>query len=210
MGAALVVTGLTILGYVAWQIFGTHIVSQHKQQEIVERTLKAWTIRAQAPVETGAVRHRTAEALLRIPSFGRDYVIPIQQGTSDSVLAEGYGHFSSTANPGEVGNYALAAHRITHGQPLRDMPSLRPGDIVVIATRARTFTYRMTTNPNQLIVPRTDVWVLAPLPRNPATGGAQPDQRAGQRLITLTTCSELFHTNDRMVAFGQLVNSARR
>ena len=210
LGAALVVTGLMILGYVAWEIFGTNVVSQHKQQEIVERTLTAWAVRAPASLETEAVRHRTAGALLRIPSFGRDYVIPIQQGTSDNVLAEGYGHFESTANPGAVGNYALAAHRVTHGQPLRDMPSLRPGDAVVVETRRRTFTYRLDTDPNQLVVPRTDVWVIAPLPRNPAIEGAQPAQRAGQRLITLTTCSELFHTDNRMVAFGHLVHSASR
>ena len=27
------------------------------------------------------------------------------------------------------------------------------------------------------------------------------------RLITLTTCAELFHTDDRMVAFGHLVSA---
>jgi sortase A len=35
----------------------------------------------------------------------------------------------------------------------------------------------------------------------------QPAQRPGQRLITLTTCSELFHTDNRMIAFGHLVGS---
>jgi sortase A len=140
------------LGYVAWQILGTNLMSQHKQQEVVERTLKAWAIRARPSWKNEPVRHRTAEALLRIPSFDGDYVIPIQRGTSDSVLAEGYGHFGATAGPGGVGNFALAAHRITHGQPLRDMPSLRPGDAVVVETRSRTFTYRLDTDPNQLIV----------------------------------------------------------
>ena len=33
----------------------------------------------------------------------------------------------------------------------------------------------------------------------------QPAQRPGQRLITLTTCSEIFHTDNRMIAFGHLV-----
>jgi sortase A len=136
--------------------------------------------------------------------------MPIQQGTSDNVLAEGYGHFEETVNAGEVGNYALAAHRITHGQPLRDMPSLRPGDAVVVETRTRSFTYRLDTDPNQLTVARDDVWVLDPLPRNPAAGEVQPAQREGQRLITLTTCSELFHTDKRMVAFGHLESSSPR
>ena len=29
----------------------------------------------------------------------------------------------------------------------------------------------------------------------------------GPRLITLTTCAELFHTDDRMIAFGHLVDT---
>ncbi|WP_297626517.1 hypothetical protein [Nocardioides sp.] len=34
----------------------------------------------------------------------------------------------------------------------------------------------------------------------------QPVQEAGQRLLTLTTCSELFHADDRLVAFGHLAS----
>ena len=45
--------------------------------------------------------------------------------------------------------------------------------------------------------------MVDPLPTNP-DGGIEPAQDPGQRLITLTTCSELFHTDNRMVAFGVL------
>jgi sortase A len=38
----------------------------------------------------------------------------------------------------------------------------------------------------------------------------QPAQRPGQRLITLTTCSELFHTDNRMIAFGHLVDTEEK
>ena len=38
----------------------------------------------------------------------------------------------------------------------------------------------------------------------------EPEQKAGQRLITLTTCSELFHTDNRLVAFGVLVDREPR
>ncbi len=146
---------------------------------------------------------------MRIPAFGKKYVVPVQQGTSDEVLAEGFGHFRGTAQPGQVGNFAIAGHRVTHGEPLRDMPSLRPGDRVVVETRTTTFTYRLDTDPNDLVVDLDNVWVLDPVPHNPR-GGVQPAQRRGQRLITLTTCAELFHTDDRMIAFGHLVKSVRR
>jgi sortase A len=51
--------------------------------------------------------------------------------------------------------------------------------------------------------------VLDPLPHNPS-GGVEPAQTAGQQLITLTTCSELFHTDNRMIAFGHLAKTVRR
>jgi sortase A len=89
------------------------------------------------------------------------------------------------------------------------MPSLRPGNRVVVETRTATFTYRIDIDPADLVVADDDMWVVSRLPRNP-TGGLEPAQRAGQRLITLTTCSELFHTNDRMVAFGHLLSTRLR
>jgi sortase A len=209
-GSVLVLIGLVLLGYVGWQFFGTNVVSTRKQRQIIERTQQIWAAEPAVSLRARPVRHRSAAALIRIPAFGSDYVVPVQQGTSEGVLAEGFGHFDETAGPGEVGNYALAGHRVTNGEPLRDMPSLRPGDTIVVETRTRTFTYRLDTDPNRLTVSFSGVWVLDPLPKNPVAGGLQPPQRAGQRLITLTTCSELFHTDNRMVAFGHLVRSAAR
>ena len=202
-GVALLAAGLVVLGYVAWQFFGTTVVSQREQQRIVEQTRRAWTER------TPAAKLRGAEALVRVPRFGRDYVVPVQKGVSTEVLAKGFGHFRGTAAPGQVGNYALAGHRVTHGEPLRRMPELRPGDKVVVETRNRVHTYRLDTDPNDLVVTFNDIWVIDEVPQNPR-GGVEPAQRPGQRLLTLTTCSELFHTDNRMIAFGHLVGTRRR
>ncbi len=208
-GLALVLAGLALLGYVAWQFFGTNVVAHHKQQQIVSETQKAWHADTGASGAAKGVDLEGAEALIRIPRFGKDYVMPVQEGVSDAVLAQGFGHFPGTAMPGHKGNYALAAHRVTHGEPLRNMPELRPGDKVVVETKRRTYTYRLDTNPNNLIVPFTGTWVIDPLPTNPDPHGVEPAQRPGQRLITLTTCSELFHTDNRMIAFGHLVSTRR-
>jgi sortase A len=83
------------------------------------------------------------------------------------------------------------------------MPELRPGDRVEVETRQAVYTYVLDTDPNDLVVPFTAGWVLQAFPVNP-DGGVGPDPADGTRLITLTTCSELFHTDDRMVAFGHL------
>jgi sortase A len=209
LGSALIIAGLAVLGYVAWQFFGTNIVAHQKQQKIVEQTEKAWSSQGQAGASGTASGAELdgAEALIRIPKFGKDYVMPVQAGVSDRVLAEGFGHFKGSADPGQKGNFAVAAHRVTHGEPLRDMPELRPGDKVLVQTKDATYTYELDTNPNDLVVTFKDVWVIDRLPKNP-DGEVQPEQRPGQKLLTLTTCAELFHTDNRMIAFGHLVDTS--
>ena len=206
LGLLLIAVGLGLLGYVGWQFWGTNWVSHRAQERIVTDVRRDWDEPATGASRDDAVRvpEGAATALVRIPRFGDDYVMPVLEGTSDDVLAAGFGHFADTAGPGEKGNYALAAHRVTHGEPLRRMPDLRAGDEVIIETRTTTYTYELTSGGDDLVVPFTAGWVVDPLPTNPEEGGVQPAQEPGQRLITLTTCSEIFHTDNRMVAFGVL------
>lgn len=205
-GVALLVAGALVLGYVAWQYLGTNWVSHRRQAEVVDRLEDGW--------QTGERHVRTdfgdAEAIVRIPRFGDDYEMPVLEGTSDEVLAAGFGHFEDTAAPGEVGNYALAAHRVTHGEPLRDMPDLEVGDEVVVETARTTYTYELVTAGDALTVPFTAGWVLDALPTNPDPDGVMPPQEPGERLLTLTTCSELFHTDGRLIAFGVLTDKQPR
>ncbi len=193
--------GLAVLGWVGWQFWGTNWVSGRTHHRIVEQVEKKWAADADDVV---AVPEGDVAALIRIPAFGDDYVVPVLEGTTDEVLAAGFGHFSDSAGPGGKGNYALAAHRVTHGEPLRDLPELEAGDEVIVQTRGATYTYVLTSAGDGLEVSFTDGWVVDPLPTNPHEGGVQPEQRQGQRLITLTTCAELLHTDERLVAFGVL------
>ena len=173
LGSRAGASGLSVLGWVGWQYYGTDFVSRQAQQALVQRTEESWEARPtgedpEAPLEVGA-----AEALIQIPRFGDDYVMPVQTGVGDDVLAEGFGHFEGAADPGERGNYALAAHRVTHGEPLRKMPELRPGDEVVVTTRDAVHTYVVDTDPEDLVIGFENVWVVDPVPVNP-TGGVGP------------------------------------
>jgi sortase A len=201
----LIAAGVVIMGYLTWQFFGSNLVAHHRQRELVEQLDRSWAAGAGPDAESGHVGLGRADALMRVPRFGHSYVMPVLEGTSDDVLSRGIGHFEGSAQAGQEGNYALAAHRITHGEPFADLPDLRPGDDVLVETRTAVYTYVIDTDPNRLIVARTEEWVLEPQPRNPDAAGVQPDLSEGNRLITLTTCSELFHTDDRMVTFGHLV-----
>lgn len=204
IGIGLILAGLGLLGYVGWQFWGTNWVSKRHQREITSELQADWAAgKGKGPK---FVPKGEASALIRIPKFGKKYVVPVLEGTTQDILAKGYGHFEDNADPGQVGNYAVAAHRVTHGEPLRNMPDLRPGDEVIVETVDATYTYVLDTNPNDLVIPFTGVWVLDGLPDNPTEGGPEPEQVEGQRLITLTTCSEIFHTDNRMIAFGHLAS----
>jgi sortase A len=109
---------------------------------------------------------------------------------------------------GAIGNYVLAGHRVTHGEPFADLPQLEPGDEIIVETRVATYTYVLDTGGEDLIVPFTATWVLDDRPVNPEAGGTQPPADAGEALITLLTCSEIFHTDDRSVVFGHLVETS--
>jgi sortase A len=217
VGLALLLAGVAVLGWVGWQFWGTTWVAHRAQAQVVEQLEKQWSEQP-GPGASGAsgaaggssvrTEHGTARAIVRIPRFGADYAVPLLEGVTDDDLAAGIGHFTGTAGPGQVGNFALAAHRITHGEPFREMPSLQPGDEVVVETRTTDYTYVLDTGGSQLEVPFTQGWVLDPLPKNPRAGGVEPPQQPGERLITLTTCAELFHTDERLVAFGHLVGTA--
>lgn len=205
LGLVLVVGGVGLLGWVGWELWGTTWVSERKQAAAVEELTVAWEEgQTLTPVDGG-----TATAVVRIPRFGDDYAIPLLQGTSDEALASGFGQFDDAAGPGERGNFSLAGHRITHGEPLRRMPELQPGDEVVVETAVATYTYVLDTGGDDLEVSFTDVWVLDERPVNP-DGGVEPPADAGPRLLTLTTCAELFHTDERLIAFGHLVSTQPR
>ncbi|MAS56449.1 MAG: class E sortase [Pimelobacter sp.] len=205
-GLLLILAGVVLLGYVGWQLYGTNYVSQRRHDSTVEALREEWS-RPGGTVSVNA-GDSLSDAIMRVPAFGDAYAVPLVAGVEDEALASGMGVFPGSAAPGEEGNLALAGHRITHGEPLRDMPDLVAGDLVVIETRDRVFTYVLDTGGEELRVPFTAGWVLGNPPVNPNGGtGPAPGET---RLLTLTTCAELFHTDDRLVAFGHLVDSRRR
>ena len=203
-GVVLVLAGLVVLGVVGWQLWGTTYISHRRQAETVDRLQEAWRDGA-AEVKTD---HGTATAVVRIPEFGDDYEVPLLEGTSDDVLATGFGHFPETAGPGENGNFAIAGHRITHGEPLRQMPDLDPGDQVLVETADEVYVYELDTGGDDLEVSFTADWVLQPQPVNPDADGVGPV--TAPQLLTLTTCADLFHSDERLVAFGHLVETRPR
>ncbi|MGP3950188.1 class E sortase [Streptomyces sp. 7N604] len=147
-----------------------------------------------------APRWDQAYAILRIPRIG--VTAPVAQGISKGgVLNRGYvGHYPQTAQPGQVGNFALAGHRNTHGEPFRYINRLRKGDELRVETREGLFTYRV-----EKTLPQTsavDSTVIGKVPRSsvrPEYGFGEPGY-----YITLTTCTPEYTSTYRLVVWGRL------
>lgn len=202
VGCGLIAAGVAVLCWVAWQFWGTNWQSERRHDQVRDALAEGWDS-GQDVVRTD---FGNASAIVRIPRFGKDYEVPVLEGSSDEVLAAGIGHMEDTADAGQPGNYVLAAHRVTHGEPFAEFPSLEPGDEVIVITREATYTYVLDSGGEDLIIPFTENWVLDELPENPDAGEVNPTNKSDS-LITLLTCSEIFHTDNRSVVFGHLVET---
>ena len=133
---------------------------------------------------------------------------PVAEGTGKrEVLNKGYvGHYRGTQQPGQAGNFAVAGHRNTHGEPFRYLNRLRVKDVVEIETGSAVYTYTVGK-----ILPQTsarDSGVLRPVPRSvvrPSYGYSQPGH-----YITLTTCTPEYTSRYRLVVWGTLTSSRPR
>ncbi|MEU2129382.1 class E sortase [Streptomyces sp. NPDC018352] len=153
-----------------------------------------------------APRWDQAYAVIRIPRIG--LAAPVAQGISKSgVLDKGYvGHYPRTAQPGRPGNFALAGHRNTHGEPFRYINRLRRGDRITVETRDAVYTY--TVDRTLARTSPRDGGVIAAVPRSnvkPYAGYTE----AGS-YVTLTTCTPEFTSRYRLVVWGRLVDVRSR
>jgi sortase A len=201
-GRILIVVGLLLLGFVAYQLWGTGIEHARAQSDLeqefdeqlattVAPTTTVATTAAPAttvapttaPPATAPPRPAFADgdpvARLEIPRMGLDEIVVSGVGVDD--LKKGPGHYSQTPLPGEHGNAAIAGHRTTYGAPFLDIDDLQPGDEVVATTYAGRFVYKVT---GTTIVAPSEISVL----------DDTPDDR-----ITLTSCDPKYSATNRII-----------
>ncbi|TLS40770.1 class E sortase [Streptomyces montanus] len=134
-------------------------------------------------------------AVMYIPRLGFTWNKPVLEGTKTDTLKKGLGHYASTAQLGQEGNFAVAGHRRTYGDPFKDFPKLRPGDAVVLTDGRTWFTYRVDTEPYKTLP--NDIAVIDPVPRKSGY------TRAG-RYLTLTTCEPEWGHSHRLIVWAHL------
>ena len=202
LGLVLLAATLAVSGFLGWQVYGTTWLARSAAAESVAQLRDQWAAATPtAPDEQGEPPAEVVPAageaawILRIPTLDVEW--PIASGVEAGLLQQAVGWYPSTALPGQVGNFALAGLRLTHGAPFADLLSLEVDDEVIIETPLATYTYRITLPPAQLTVHRDDSWVLEPVP-------GKPDLAPTEAILTLTTHEDLIDTPDRAVGFGVL------
>lgn len=147
------------------------------------------------PKPPGPYTYGKPFAVMYIPRLGFTWNKPVLEGTGTSVLKKGLGHYRGTAQLGQVGNFAVAGHRRTYGDPFKDFPQLRRGDAVVLTDGTTWFTYRIDKGPYKTVP--TDVEVIDPVPR-------KSGYTASGRYLTLTTCDPEWGHSHRLIVWAHL------
>ena len=213
VGRVLVATGLLLLAFVGYQLWGTGIQTRQAQNrleqqfaDVLSSTTTTTTSTAPAPSSTdGSSSSTTAApttqpapppttlpvalgdpiARLEAPAIGLDWIVVSGVGVDE--LKKGPGHYPDTPLPGENGNVGIAGHRTTYGAPFFKIDELAPGDDVILTSQAGgRFVYKVT---EQFIVSPSQYEVLAP---------------SDTPILTLTSCHPRYSAKKRIIVRAAL------
>ena len=125
-----------------------------------------------------------AIAVLDIPAYSiRGQIV---EGTDDETLKNYVGKFIGSAEPGQIGNFSLAAHNNIYTELFKNLHKVQIGDKVRIVTKTHEYIYTVTST--QTVDPtRTDVL-----------------EGSNKREITLITCTQA--ATKRIVVKGELTS----
>ncbi|MCH0566819.1 MULTISPECIES: class E sortase [unclassified Streptomyces] len=203
IGELFITTGVLMLLFVSYQLWWTNVRAHAQAGKEASSLQQDWADGKRNP---GAFAPGQGFALLHIPRL--DVVVPIAEGVSNKkVLDKGMvGHYGEsplkTAMPdAKTGNFGLAGHRNTHGEPFRYINRLQPGDAIVVETQDTYYVYKMAST-----LPVTspgNVSVLDPVPKGSGF-------KAPGRYITLTTCTPEFTSKYRLIVWGKMVEERPR
>ncbi|MGW7523457.1 class E sortase [Streptomyces sp. NPDC054783] len=203
IGEVFITTGVLMLLFVTYQLWWTNVRANAQAGSETHQLQNDWASGKRNP---GVFAPGQGFAILHIPKL--DVVAPIAEGVStERVLNKGMvGHYGEpplkTAMPdAKTGNFGLAAHRNTHGEPFRYINRLRPGDAVVVETQDSYFVYKVTST--LPVTSPTNTSVLDPIPKG--SGFTKPG-----RYITLTTCTPEFTSKYRLIVWGKMVEERPR
>ncbi|MBQ1105483.1 class E sortase [Streptomyces anulatus] len=203
VGEVFISLGVLMLLFVTYQLWWTNIRAEQIAGKETNRIQDEW---ANGDRKPGVFAPGQGFAIMHIPKL--DVVAPIAEGIDkEKVLDRGMiGHYGEgrlkTAMPSDKqGNFSVAGHRNTHGEPFRYINKLNPGDPIVVETQDAYYTYEMAS-----ILPQTspsNISVIEPVPAGSGFEGPG-------RYLTLTTCTPEFTSTYRLIVWGKMVDERPR
>lgn len=201
-----ITVGTVIVLFVVYVLFWTGVKADDVMGDQIDLLQDQWAKGSvEQPRATGGAEatpagpapYRSGKpfAIMYIPRLGFTWNKPVLEGTSVGTLKKGLGHYARTAQLGEKGNFSVAGHRRTYGDPFKDFPELRRGDAVVLTDGTTWFTYRIDKGPYKTVP--SDVEVIDPVPRKSGY------TRSG-RYLTLTTCDPEWGHSHRLIVWAHL------
>jgi sortase A len=208
LSAVLIISGLLLLADAAttllWQEPVTAVIALIERASVNQRylsyrtaplsrverrTLTALPNQSQriaylARRELRELRGGDAVGRITIPRIGVNFIVV--QGTDESSLEKGPGHYSMTALPGMGRTVAIAGHRTTFLAPFRHIDALKPGDRIVLRMPYGRFIDAIQYH---RIVTPTSWWVI---------------RNVGYDRLILSACNPLFSAAQRIVVFARL------
>ncbi len=228
VGRVLVSSGVVVLLFVAFQLWGTGLSEARAQAELEDEFARLLTTDPDAagPAATSTIVPSTivpstivpspsavaraadvpaggVAARLRIPAVGVDKLVV--EGVGEADLRRGPGHYPTTPQPGFGGNAGIAGHRTTYGQPFHDLDRLAPGDRIEVTTLLGTFSYEVLAPEDahgdrlgQVADALPGAVVVAP-------SDTWVLDDAGDDRLTLTACHPRFSARQRIVVAARLI-----
>lgn len=204
IGEIFITLGIVLLLFVAWELWWTNIDANRTQGEVTAQFAQQLEVGSSTvddedfgPAPIAKIPDGETFGIFYIPRFGKDFAHPVTNGVGIDVLnSVGIGHYPDTQAPGELGNFAVAAHRQTHGQVFWDIDKFKEGDEIYLQTNEGFYTYQWRSTE---IVDPSQGEVLLPVPHQP---GAEPSTS----ILTMTSCHPPFTTRMRIIAYSELVS----
>lgn len=206
-GELLITAGVMVFLFLGWQLWLNDIIVGNQDNHTAASLADSWdsgnvSLNHEEPLAPDygdpVVPAKPATdqtfAVIYVPRFGHDWVREIAEGigVADVLNTGRIGHYPTTQLPGQLGNFALAAHRLTHGAPFADIDQLRIGDKLYVKTKDGYFTYSFR---NLEYVSPQGVGVLDPVPQH-------AQAKATTQLLTIMSCNPKWSTAERIIAYA--------
>ncbi|MEN9740638.1 MAG: hypothetical protein RLZ72_904 [Actinomycetota bacterium] len=214
VGELLMTAGVFVLLFLGWHVWYNDVVAGLAQDSAGSELSNEWTVSeistvefdravgssdgvftaAKPPVvEVGKPASRFASLLVPRfgPTFNRAIAVGVDRETVLNIRNAGIGYYPQTQRLGQVGNFAVAAHRITFGAPFADIEKLRLGDRIYVETPDGWYVYRFR---NLEYVWPNNTRVLQPVPESNA--------KAKDRILTMTSCHPVLTSVERIIAYS--------